>query len=225
MTATPDNGAGLRGSGQQPASRFGADVRVWGLTGGIAAGKSTVARLFEETGVPVLDADAVARELSREGGAAHDPIVRRFGTADPAKLRSIVFSDPKSKADLESILHPLILEESERRIRELAAKQLEGGAPAPVLIVYEAALLVETGRYRDFDGLIVVTAPEDVRVGRIMTTRGLDEATARNILRSQMPESEKRKAADVIIENAGSLEQLRAGFAAVLSRLRAPSKR
>ena len=105
--------------------------RVWGLTGGIASGKSTVARIFEELGVPVIDADEIARGLSQPGGAAHAAVLSRFGTADREKLHGIVFSDPKARGDLEAILHPLIREESARRLSALSNH---------ALVLYEAVL-------------------------------------------------------------------------------------
>lgn len=189
-------------------SRFGTDARVWGLTGGIASGKSTAARFFVESGVPVLDADAVAAELRVKGGAAYEAIVERFGTAEREKLREIVFADPGARRELEAILHPLIQAESDRRITRMVEQRRATGE-SPVLIIYEAALLVETGRYRQFDGLILVTASEEARVKRLSESREMSEAGALKIVRSQMPESDKRAVADYVIENNGSLEELR----------------
>src|SRR5271167_754127 len=91
-------------------------IEVWGLTGGIASGKSSVARFLEKAGLYIIDADQLARDLSKEGGKAHPLIVKRFGTADRAKIRETVFNDPKARKDLEAILHPLIGEESRKRM-------------------------------------------------------------------------------------------------------------
>ena len=164
--------------------------RVYGLTGGIASGKSTVARLFTEiAGIPVVDADQVSRGLSAEGGAAHSIILKRFGTTERARLREIVFADENARHDLEAILHPLIREESERQLRAAAEK-----SPAPI-VLYEAALLVESGRYRDFDGLIVVEAAPEERIRRLRARDGQNEQMARQILAAQLPDKARSSVA------------------------------
>jgi dephospho-CoA kinase len=148
---------------------------AWGLTGGIAAGKSTVAALFAARGVPVLDADESTRALSAPGGAAYAAIVARFGTADRARLRSLVFSsDAGAKRDLEAILHPAIAEESAR----FFAKNPR--------CIYEASLLIETGRYAELGGLIVLSATPETRLSRLLERRpALPRAEAEAILRAQ----------------------------------------
>src|SRR5690606_18150449 len=123
-------------------------IQIWGLTGGIASGKSTVARIFAENGIGVLDADALTRELSAPGGAAHAAIEKRFGTADRSRLREMVFRDPQARKDLEGILHPLIRLESERRIRDALSERMAKGERLPLRMIYEATLLVETGRHK-----------------------------------------------------------------------------
>lgn len=186
-------------------------LEVWGLTGGIASGKSTVARLFEkEHGIPVIDADEVNRELSAPGGAAHAAIVARFGTADRARLRELVFMDPAARRDLEAILHPLIREESERRIAGLAAQGTRR-------VLYEATLLVETGRYRDFAGLIVVESPRAARIARLTARDGLTREQSERVLAAQASDEDRRRAATTVIENSGSLEELRQKVAALVS--------
>ncbi len=190
-------------------------AKIWGLTGGIASGKSTVARIFSELGVPVIDADQVARELRAPDGAAHDAILARFGTADSARLREIVFSDPVARADLEAILHPLIREESARRI-----SQAVEGRVGIVPVIYEAALLVETGRYRDFAGLIVVAASEELRLARLMARDQSEEELARKILRSQISDEKRRSCATFVIENHGSIEELHAQVLAIFPKLK-----
>jgi dephospho-CoA kinase len=108
--------------------------RIIGLTGGVASGKSTVARLFTDQGIPVLDADRIARKLREPGGVAHPLLLQRFGTDDPKKLREIIFRDSQAKADLEKLLHPLIIKASEEAARE----ELKNNPQAP-FVIYEAA--------------------------------------------------------------------------------------
>jgi dephospho-CoA kinase len=213
---------------------------VWGLTGGIAAGKSQVAGLLVAAGIPVIDADLVARELSQPGGAAqgsdhsaYAEIVARFGTADRARLREIVFKDEAARRDLEAILHPRIVAESLRRMQQAAAlaqasSHARLGARGVPLVVYEAALLVETGRYRDLDGLLVVDAPVELRLKRLVTRDGVAPELAERIIRAQATDEQRRAAATALIPNTGSLEELRAAVEAWVGQiapLQTPSKR
>jgi dephospho-CoA kinase len=176
-------------------------VQVWGLTGGIASGKSTAGSYFSEVGIPVIDADLIAKELTTPQGLAYSSILARFGTADRNQLREIVFSDPQAKEDLESILHPLIRSESQKRITALAQKH--------PIIIYEASLLIETGRYKDLTGLIVVTAPEDVRIHRLQERSQISPEMAQSILRTQVSDEIRKQHATHVIDNSGSLESLR----------------
>jgi dephospho-CoA kinase len=198
----------------KPSESKKAQAKIWGLTGGIASGKSTVARIFSEAGVPVVDADQVARELRAPGGAAYDAIVAQFGTADAQRLRQIVFSDPVARSKLETILHPLIRAESARRIEAMLV-----GKSGTVPVIYEATLLVETGRYRDFAGLIVVSADEELRLARLMARDKNPEELARRIVASQMSDEKRRSHATYIIENHGSVEDLRMQVLALLPKL------
>jgi dephospho-CoA kinase len=189
---------------------------VWGLTGGVAAGKSQAARFFAEAGIPVLDADALARELSSPGGAAHDMIARRFGTADRHRLREIVFGDPAARRDLEAILHPLIVAESLRRMEALAQAAVSDRLAAnpyagnkKVRVIYEAALLVETGRHRELDGLLVVDAPADLRRQRLIAREGIAPELADRIIAAQISDDERRAVATALIPNTGTLDELR----------------
>lgn len=178
-------------------------VSFWGLTGGIASGKSTVARFFSDLGIPIVDADQIARSLASPGGAAHDRIVKKFGTSDREKLRAVVFKDPQARKELEAILHPLIAKESQAQMQLLAN---ELGA---AIVLYEAALLVETGRYKDFSGLIVVESPSALRVKRLMDRDHLTEDLAHQMIDAQSTDEQKRKAATILIQNSGTLEELR----------------
>jgi dephospho-CoA kinase len=183
-------------------------IRV-GLTGGIASGKSTVSQMLRELGVDVIDADALARDVVEPGTPGLAEVARRFpgvvdadGRLDRAKLGARVFFDPKERAVLNAILHPLIQEEFRRRTAELERQ----GRP---LVVYDAALLIENGLHRRMDAVVVVNAPEDVQRRRLMERNALgpEEADAR--LASQMPLREKVPHATWVIDNGGSVESTR----------------
>jgi dephospho-CoA kinase len=181
---------------------------IWGLTGGIASGKSSAALIFKELGFPVLDADRIARELSAPDGAAHSQIVARFGTADRNQLRERVFADPAARKDLEAILHPLIQSESLRRMEALAAATAPKKS-GPLRILYEAALLVETGRYKQMAGLIVVDAPRELRRNRLIERDGFAPELADQILGAQISDEARLAAASAVIPNRGTIEDMR----------------
>ena len=176
---------------------------VYGLTGGIASGKSTVAQLLLNLGFSVIDADQISRDVSKEGGRAASLILKEFGTLDRATLRKIVFENQELRKKLENILHPIIREESEKKIAELVARN-----PSQP-IIYEAALLIEAGRAKDFKGLIVVTAPEETRIRRLMTRDQIDKGLAESILKAQISDQERCKHATHRVENAGTENDLR----------------
>jgi len=188
-------------------------VELWGLTGGVASGKSAAAGFFAEFGIPVIDADQIVRELSAPGGAAHKLLVERFGTAERKEIRELVFQDPAARKDLEAIIHPLVQAETLNRIQLLAG--FHPGKRIPV--IYEAALLVETGRYQSMDGLIVVDCPREVRKARLIARSGHSPELAEQILNSQASEEERRAAATYLLQNSGSLEQLREGVKRFIS--------
>jgi dephospho-CoA kinase len=182
---------------------------LWiGLTGNIACGKSTVARMLAEMGAYVIDADAIAHEVIRKGTPAYEAILRRFepgilradGEIDRRRLGEIVFRDPAALRDLEAIVHPAVLAEIQQRV--LACPD----APA---IVIEAIKLIESGFARACDSLWVVTCPEPEQVRRLMEDRGLTEEEARMRIRAQPPQEEKVRQADVVIDNSGDLEATR----------------
>jgi dephospho-CoA kinase len=195
-------------------------LKVLGLTGGIGTGKSTVARMFAERGVPVVDADALAREVVAPGLPAHADIAAAWpqvlgpgGALDRKRLGDIVFADPAARLRLEGITHP--------RIQALAAERLVAQAEAGQrLALYEASLLVESGRWRDFDGLIVVTASEATQIARVRARDGLSQAEAEARVRAQLPASEKIRLASYLIDNDGGLEATRAAVEDLLRRLR-----
>jgi dephospho-CoA kinase len=191
-----------------------------GLTGGIACGKSTVARMFTERGAILVDADAIARDVVRAGTEGFDAVVEAFGPdvlapeggLDRAALGSTVFGDDAARRRLEAILHPLIASESGRRLQAAFAE----GAP---LVVYDAALLFESGRSEHFRPVVVVSAPPDVQLRRLMARDGLDEPSARARIDAQMPVAEKVARADHVIDNGGTREQTEAAVAALWDTL------
>lgn len=183
---------------------------VVGLTGGIGSGKSTVARMFADEGVPIVDADQVAREVVEPGTEGLDAVVEAFGegvlaadgTLDRKKVGERVFADAGARKQLESILHPRIAQASMAHFARLAGE----GHP---YAIYEAALLVENGSYRMMGALVVVTASEATQIARVRARDGLSEADARARIAAQLPLEDKVRVADYVIENDGSLEAVR----------------
>ncbi|MFO7542975.1 MAG: dephospho-CoA kinase [Thiobacillus sp.] len=178
-----------------------------GLTGGIGSGKTTVADLFAAHGVPVIDTDVIARDLTASGGEAlldihatfGDAVMQADGSLDRAALRRRVFADPQARRALEAILHP--------RIRR-AVEQMRGQLDAPYALVV-IPLLMETGGYHDLlDRVLVIDCSEDLQIARVMARSGLsrDEATA--ILSAQAGRGERLAAADDVIDNSASMEHL-----------------
>lgn len=198
-------------------------MKLYGLTGGIASGKSTVARQLRDLGAVVIDADQLAREVVRPGRPAHAEILAAWpqvaasdGTIDRKKLGELVFADAAQRTRLEAMTHPRIAEESAR----LATQAAESGAP---LAFYEAALLVETGSYRDMDGLVVVTLPREEQLLRLQARDGISPVAARARLAAQLPLDSKAAVADHVIDNSGSPAQTQAAVAALYERLIAAS--
>jgi dephospho-CoA kinase len=171
-----------------------------GLTGGIGCGKSTVADMFAAKGIPVLDADRIARDLVEPGQPALQAIAQRFGPGllkagrlDRERLKHIVFADPEERRWLEGLLHPLVYDEMRRRIATLSA-------PYCLLMV---PLLLESGR-RDFvDRVLVVDCPAEVQRQRIRCRDGSSDAEIERVLSAQLSREARLAAADDIIENAG----------------------
>ncbi len=172
------------------------------LTGSIGMGKSTVARMFERAGVPVFDADAVVRQLQGPGGALVERIGALFpgcvrsGTLDRECLAQIVLEDPARLAALEGIVHPAV--------REWREAFIEAHADSPALI-FEIPLLFETKAEKEFDKIIVVSAPADVQRERVLERRAMSAAKLESILNRQMPDEEKRRRADFVIETGADL--------------------
>lgn len=190
-------------------------TRFFGLTGGIGTGKSTVARLLREAhGVPVLDADEVAREVVAPGTPGLGEVVAAFGTEvltaeghlDRAAMRARIVADPEARRTLEGITHPRI----GLAVMAWMAAQADAGAP---LAGVEAALMVETGTWRRYPALVVVTCDPEVQVRRVMARDGVTEAAARALIAVQMPMADKVAVAHHVVHNDGSLDALRAQVA------------
>jgi dephospho-CoA kinase len=197
-------------------------LRFVGLTGGIGTGKSTVGQMLVDAGVPVVDADLLAREVVLPGQPAHAEIAAAWpdviqpdGTIDRRKLGHRVFSDPAARARLEAITHPRIQEKAMEWARAMEAAGHR-------LAFYEASLLVETGGHRRFDGLVVVTAGEEQQIARVMARDRSSREQALARLRAQMPPEEKRRAATHLIDNSGDLENTRRQVGELIAALRLP---
>ena len=195
------------------------EFRLIGLTGGIGSGKSTVAGFIAGRGVPVLDADVLAREAVEPGRPAFAAIARVWptvvapdGRIDRKRLGAIVFADPTARARLEAILHPQIAALARVRAADLARAGHK-------LAFYEASLLVETGRHRELDGLVVVDAPDEQRIARVAARSGLTADEVRARIAAQLPMADKRRVATYVIENDGDLASLDAKVSAMLKTL------
>jgi dephospho-CoA kinase len=193
---------------------------VAGLTGGICSGKSTVAAMFRGLGATVIDADQAAHELVEPGQPLFEAVASTFGgevvgtdgRIDRRRLGTLVFADPEARRRLEALLHPPIIRECERRIRQV---EVSGST----LCLINAALLIESGWHTRCNAVILVEASEAVRLDRLIRSRGLgpDEAMLR--IRSQMPQQEKRRHAHYVIENEGPLTETARQVQAVWEQL------
>lgn len=194
--------------------------RVIALTGNVASGKSTVARLFVEWGATLIDADAIVRELQRPGQEVFARLLRRFGTGildsdgtlDRSALRRLMLRDAAAKADLEAIVHPAV----RARQVELITEARQRGDP---IIVVDIPLLFEVGDPAAYDAVVVVDAPMTLRRHRLMEHRGLTADEADNLIASQMPATQKRERADIVIDNDGSRAALERGARAAWTSL------
>lgn len=193
-----------------------------GLTGGIGSGKSTVAKLLADAGFTVVDADKIAREIMEPGSpvlddvaaAFGDDLIRADGSLDRGELARRAFVDKQATEKLNSITHPAIRAESERRFAAAEA----AGEPA---VVYDMPLLVELGMHRDMDLTIVVDVDAEERVRRLTSSRGLDESDARARIAQQIDAATRNAAADIIIDNNGDPSALKPQVDALVERLRA----
>jgi dephospho-CoA kinase len=191
------------------------------LTGGIAAGKSVVARVFAAQGCALFRADEIARSLMSRDGPAYGPLVARFGPAilgregaiDRKKLAGVVFGDEEGRRFVNRTVHPLVAEERRREISRLEAED------KTTIFVSEAALTIEAGLQDGFDKIVVVWCPPETQLARLMARDGLRRDEALRRLEAQMPVEEKLRYADYIIDASGSLERTIAQAVAVHAKL------
>ena len=191
-----------------------------GLTGGIGSGKSTVARFLGDHGAVIVDADVFARDAVRAGSDAYNAVVKRFGDEvvgadgelDRPKLASIVFADRAALADLETIIHP--------EVRRMIADRIQAELDTDHVVVLVNPLLIEMGAHRDCDVVVVISADPATQVARTVA-RGMDEADVRARLAAQLPIEERARAADVLLDNEDSLEDLEAEVAVLWASLTA----
>jgi dephospho-CoA kinase len=185
-------------------------MRVFGLTGNIGSGKSTVAAMLREAGIPVLDADRISREVTAPGGRAYDAVVQAFGreilrddgSIDRKRLGEIVFADPGSRDRLERITHPAIFGAMKEAI---AGIEREGHRAA----VVEAALIHESGKKGLFEAVISVTCDRETALSRLAARDGMSRSQAEARLRAQMDADRKAEASEYVIDNSGTLDETR----------------
>jgi dephospho-CoA kinase len=198
-------------------------MKLIGLTGGVASGKSSVARFLRRQGAHVIDADVVAREVVEPGTDGLSQIVARFGASildkdghlDRTALGAIVFDNTQARKDLEAILHPQI----QAGIALHVQKRYAAGDHA---VFVEAALLVETGSAAMYDALWVVRCSPSTQLARLMTRKGCDQTTAQSWIDAQLPTEEKVRHATLVIENDGDLNALETAVDSALRTLKAP---
>jgi dephospho-CoA kinase len=195
---------------------------VLGLTGSLGMGKTTAARYFAEAGVPVHDSDAVVHALYE--GKAVPAIERAFpgstlgGKVDRARLAAMVLSDPAALARLEAIVHPLVSESTDEFLADAKAK----GVP---VVVLDVPLLFEVGTYKRCDAIVVVSAPADVQRQRVLERPGMTEEKFNAILAKQLPDAEKRRRADFIVDSSGDFDHARAQVRDILRAVAKMPKR
>jgi dephospho-CoA kinase len=195
----------------------GRHLRV-GLTGGIASGKSTVSSILRDLGAVVIDADQLAREVVVKGTPGLAAVVEEFGPQlltpegdlDRAAMGSLVFGDEAARRRLEAIVHPLVFE----RIVDL-----ETQAPDGAVVVHDIPLLAESGRAETFDAVVVVDAPRDVQVARMVGDRGWTEADALARIAAQASPEDRRAIATYVVENTGTRAELRERVESVYAEL------
>lgn len=196
-------------------------MRLVGLTGGIASGKSTLAAALRDLGAPVIDADAIARAAVRRGTPALREIARIFGTGvvapdgelDRKAMAAIVFADPAARARLEAVIHPAVR-------AEVAAETVRLAAAGHDLAFYDVPLLFERGLEGEVDCAVVVHAPPSLQLSRLQARDGMTREEAEARLSAQLPIDEKARRADVVVSNDGDLAWLRSRAAPLLAALR-----
>lgn len=190
------------------------------MTGGIGTGKSTVAGILREMGVTVIDADEAVRAVQAPGQEGLRLLVEEFGpeilaadgSLDRPGMAARVFGDAGARARLEGIIHPLVR-------RWMAQRQREAVERGDAVVVHDIPLLFETGRQGDFEATLLVYAPEAEQLRRLTRRRGMSEEDARSRVAAQIPIERKRSMATAVIENTGTVEELREAVASALAEL------
>lgn len=193
-----------------------------GLTGGIATGKSTVGAMFVELGCHLIESDQITHQLFEPGQAVHAAVVKQFGnrilaldgTIDRRILGDIVFKDPQARAKLNSLVHPAIIQRQREWLKDMEAQDPHG------IAIVDAALMIEVGTYKNYDKVIVVTCSPEIQRERLRARSALSEEKIESRIRSQMPNEEKIKYADFVIDNSGSVESTRVQVETVYQQLR-----
>lgn len=196
---------------------------IVGLTGSMGSGKTTAASLFKDLGASVIDADAICRELVLPNQPAWEEITRQFGkvvlkedkTIDRIKLADIVFNDKTQKALLENILHPKVIDEEMRLCSEIFK------ADPQAIVIIDAALLIESGNYKKVDKVIVVTCDPESLIQRAIKRSSWTREEALLRIQNQMPQEEKVKKADSILQNDGALEDFKTKVQKLYAELKA----
>lgn len=192
-----------------------------GLTGGIASGKSTVAQIFNSKGIPVLDADQISRDLVNAGSQTLSEIVMEFGDSvldksgnlNRTKLGEIIFSDPVQREILNDIMHPKIQKEQKNWLKK---KRMEGESKIAVI---EAALMIESGGYENFDFIVVVKCSEKNQYERLEKRNNLLENSIKARLNSQMSMEKKTQYADWVLDNSGDLDFIKSQVSLLVNKL------
>jgi dephospho-CoA kinase len=198
-------------SEQSPLSALRERLPLVGLTGGIGSGKTAVSDLLAQMGAGIIDTDLIAHQITAPGGIAISPIQAKFGSEfiepggalDRAKMRALVFGSPDARRSLEEITHPLIRQETLRQAKELAST----GVPYLVFVV---PLLIESGSWvGQIDYLVVVDCPEETQIQRVMQRSNISRIEVEGILNAQASRQERLRLANAVIENQGSLAELK----------------
>jgi dephospho-CoA kinase len=199
-------------------------VQVIGLTGGIATGKSTVSAILKNAGAVIIDADRIARRVVKKNLPAYRQILAHFGESvllpdgeiNRAALGNLIFNDSRKKQLLNSIVHPHVRKETDRRLRHIAKNNPNA------LVILDIPLLLEAGMRKDLSEVIVVYAPEDIQIKRLMERDHISQEDALARIRSQMPIEKKKSLATMVIDNSGPIEDTRKQTLEILQRLKQP---
>jgi len=191
-----------------------------GLTGGIASGKSTIARMFADLGCTTVDADAIVADLYRPGAARHEVLLRTYGTGildvggeiDRRKLSDVAFATPEAARRLNALIHPLVLAEERRMLAAMPAGDDR-------IVIVEATLLIEAGNLERYDKIIVVDVTPEVQIARGVA-RGMSRQEVARRIAHQLPRQERLRHADYVVDNSGDVDHARREVGRVYARLR-----